>query len=78
MAYGNVERKDLDREFLNYVDEKWKKYERCKKKAEDLDGTTAKDYWVNRAYSYRLDYDIAMHEYEERVRKFGGPKLTET
>ncbi len=77
MAFGHQHRKDLDPEFLNYIDEKWKKYERAKAKADDLDGTCEREYYVNKAYRYRMEYDPAMHEYEERVRKSGGPKLEE-
>jgi len=69
MAYGKQIRKDLDQEFINYIEEKWKKYESAKKKAEQFEGTTKRAYWVNRAYSYRVDYDIAMAEYDARIAK---------
>jgi hypothetical protein len=77
MAYGHLERKDLDAPFLAYLDEKWARYERSKKKAEARIGLPSALFWASKAYSYRMDYDVAMHNYEQRVAKAGGPKLEE-
>jgi len=66
MAFGKLKRTDLDPEFINYIEEKWKKYESAVKRKKP-----------HLAYRYRVAYDIALAEYDARVARDKGPKLTE-